>query len=98
MDSPNEAVYFKITNVEYDVLSNATVDEFYGSSLGEWGCWVDHSQTRIVQTGVEQSRVPYAQDSAELGTRSADCLRLFLLNSSLTKDTRQLSPMRNLGH
>ena len=58
MDAPNEFVYFKITNIEHDILPDVSMDAFCGSQLGEWGCWVDHSQTRIIQTGVEQSRIP----------------------------------------
>lgn len=65
LDSPNEAVYFKITNVEHDTLVDDALDGFSGSNLGEWGCWVDHSITRIVQTGVEPSRVPNANREVE---------------------------------
>lgn len=51
-------VFFKITNVEYNVLADIPSDGFEESIFGEWGCWVDPAVTRIVQTGVEQSRVP----------------------------------------
>ena len=57
----NEVVFFKVTNIEYDVMPrpNSSVEDVYtGSVLGELGCWVDSSNTRMVQTGVEHSRVP----------------------------------------
>lgn len=50
-----------MTNIEYDVMArpNSSVEDMYtGSVLGELGCWVDSSITRMVQTGVEHSRVP----------------------------------------
>lgn len=66
----NEVVFFKITNVEYDVVPNgnhATQDLYTGSTLGELGCWVDSSVTRVVQTGVEHSRVPDVKAYLNLG-------------------------------
>ncbi|KAF9475323.1 AAA-domain-containing protein [Pholiota conissans] len=57
----NEAVFFKVTNIEYDVVSRAsssTQDLYTGSTLGELGCWIDTSVTRVIQAGVEYSRVP----------------------------------------
>lgn len=57
----NEVVFFKVTNIEYDVMPrpNSSVEDTYtGSVLGELGCWIDSSITRMVQTGVEHSRVP----------------------------------------
>jgi peroxin-6 len=57
----NEVVFFKVTNMEYDVMPrpNSSVEDVYsGSTLGELGCWVDTSITRMVQAGVEHSRVP----------------------------------------
>ena len=65
-DAPDAPVFFKITNVEYDVLADGPPDEFYGSMLGEWGCWVDPSVTRILQTGLEQSRVPRPRGAPSL--------------------------------
>jgi peroxin-6 len=59
---PNAIVFFVITNIEYDVLTkpdmNPSPDTYIGSTLGELGCWVVPSVTRIVQTGLEHSRVP----------------------------------------
>ncbi|KAF9466437.1 AAA-domain-containing protein [Collybia nuda] len=55
----NELAFFCITNVEHDVLKNdSSADVYLGSTVGELGCWVDPSITRLVQTGVEHSRVP----------------------------------------
>ncbi|KAJ4480455.1 P-loop containing nucleoside triphosphate hydrolase protein [Lentinula edodes] len=59
---PNEVVFFMITNVEYKVYpndsSNPTVDTYFGSTVGELGCWFDPDSTRMVQTGVDHSFVP----------------------------------------
>lgn len=55
----NEVVYFRITNIEHDVMQNdTTTDVYVGSMLGELGCWVDPSVTRMVQTGVQHSWIP----------------------------------------
>lgn len=59
----NEIVYFIITNVQHEVIpSNDTrsvsPDMYIGSTTGELGCWFDPSVTRMVQTGLEHSRVP----------------------------------------
>jgi peroxin-6 len=58
---PNETVFFVITNVEHDALSNdATIsqDIFMAATVGKLGCWVDTDTARMVQTGVEHSYVP----------------------------------------
>lgn len=57
----NEVVFFKVTNIEYDLMAkpDSFQPDFYRSStLGELGCWVDSSITRIIQAGLENSRVP----------------------------------------
>ncbi|KAG2020608.1 valosin-containing protein [Coprinopsis cinerea AmutBmut pab1-1] len=57
-------VYFMITNVEYDILDTSSPshpspqDLYLGGQMGELGCWVDPSVTRIMQTGIEHSRIP----------------------------------------
>jgi peroxin-6 len=60
--SPSEAVFFLVTNVEHDVVSSEDdgnlPDTYIGSTVGELGCWVDPHVTRMIQTGLEQSRVP----------------------------------------
>lgn len=69
---PNEVVYFKVTNIEYDVVSRANTsaqDLYIGSTLGELGCWVDTSVTRMVQTGVEYARVPDVRSYMNVGKR-----------------------------
>ncbi|KAJ3861388.1 AAA-domain-containing protein [Lentinula novae-zelandiae] len=59
---PNEVVFFMITNVEYKVppndSSNPTVDTYFGSTVGELGCWFDPDSTRMIQAGVDHSFVP----------------------------------------
>jgi peroxin-6 len=71
MTSPpraNEIVFFSITNIEHDVMqSDATTDVYVGSTLGELGCWVDPSVTRIVQMGVQHSWIPDLGTYIELG-------------------------------
>ncbi|KAG6845032.1 hypothetical protein H0H87_001369 [Tephrocybe sp. NHM501043] len=55
----NEIVFFSVTNVEHDVVKHdSSVDVYNGSTMGELGCWVDTSVTRMVQAGVEHSWVP----------------------------------------
>lgn len=58
----NEIVYFLVTNIEHSVIPRTITDgeqDFYtGSTVGELGCWVDSSVTRIIQTGLEHARVP----------------------------------------
>ncbi|KAF8964138.1 P-loop containing nucleoside triphosphate hydrolase protein [Flammula alnicola] len=65
----NEVVFFKVTNIEYDVMSrsdSSVQDSYTGSTLGELGCWVDTSITRMIQTGVEYSRVPNTKNVDEV--------------------------------
>lgn len=51
-----------ITNIEHNIipaqLDTSSVDTYVGCTVGELGCWVDPVVTRILQTGVEHSRVP----------------------------------------
>ncbi|KAI0831786.1 AAA-domain-containing protein [Trametes gibbosa] len=62
LDEPNELVYFVVTNVEHNIPSRlgemSSPDMYIGATVGELGCWVDPAATRMVQTGVEHSRVP----------------------------------------
>jgi peroxin-6 len=64
----NEVVYFSITNIQHDVMQNDTAADVYvGSTLGELGCWVDPSITRMIQTGVQHSWIPDLGKYIELG-------------------------------
>ena len=65
----NELVYFMVTNVECDPLSSDINggDLYSGITTGEWGCWVDPAITRIVQTGLEHSRVPDISEYLGIG-------------------------------
>ena len=51
-----------MTNVEHSVPSRlgevSSPDMYVGATVGELGCWVDTSVTRMVQTGIEHARVP----------------------------------------
>jgi peroxin-6 len=55
-------VFFKITNIEHDVLDIAQTpsgpDTYFAATMGELGCWVDPKVTQMMQTGLEHSRVP----------------------------------------
>ena len=70
----NEIVYFLITNVEHSVipstLTNGEQDLYTGSTVGELGCWVDFSITRMIQTGLEHARVPELGSYLEPGMYS----------------------------
>ncbi|KZV61880.1 AAA-domain-containing protein [Peniophora sp. CONT] len=68
--SKEELVYFAVTNVEFRSQMNGHATHGFselsvGFGSGELGCWVDASETRMVQTGIEHSRVPDA--SAYMG-------------------------------
>ncbi|KAF8078217.1 AAA-domain-containing protein [Lyophyllum atratum] len=56
----NEIVFFCVTNIEHDFVKpqDASPDMYVSSTIGELGCWVDSSITRMVQTGVEHSWIP----------------------------------------
>ncbi|KAF5330107.1 hypothetical protein D9758_018140 [Tetrapyrgos nigripes] len=57
----NQTVFFMITNVEHDVFlseSNLPLDTYSGSTAGELGCWFDPQVTKMVQAGLEHSRIP----------------------------------------
>ncbi|CCM06091.1 uncharacterized protein FIBRA_08338 [Fibroporia radiculosa] len=62
-DTANELVYFLVTNIEHNVLTSqcgegSLQDIYVGATVGELGCWIDSSVTRMIQTGLEHSRVP----------------------------------------
>ncbi|KAJ6500326.1 AAA-domain-containing protein [Mycena sanguinolenta] len=58
----DEVVFFLVTNIEHDVMSGtdriSNRDSYLDSTMGELGCWIDPSVTRLIQTGVEHCRVP----------------------------------------
>ncbi|KAI0075811.1 AAA-domain-containing protein [Panus rudis PR-1116 ss-1] len=66
--TPNEVVFFSILNVDYKIPSNTRIecDTSQRFSLGEFGCWMDHINTRVVQAGVDHARVPPVSDYFEL--------------------------------
>ncbi|KAI0057091.1 AAA-domain-containing protein [Artomyces pyxidatus] len=59
-----QIIYFIVTNVDCDspVARNGlnTPDINVGLAVGELGCWVDSSVTRMIQTGIEHTRIPDA--------------------------------------
>ncbi len=68
----NEVIYFLVTNVEHSVVTNLVPiteqDLYIGSTIGELGCWIDSSVTRMIQTGLEHARVPEVGSYFESGT------------------------------
>ncbi|EMD34491.1 hypothetical protein CERSUDRAFT_97749 [Gelatoporia subvermispora B] len=101
-ENANEPVYFIVTNIEHTIpsrLDDASPDMYVGSTVGELGCWVDPAVTRIVQTGVEHSKVPDVSayfgiegsqsETDALSRRSPDSAHgklLDLIAAALTKD------------
>ena len=71
-DTPTHAVYFKVTNLEYDVVDTtsdkAPADAYVAATMGELGCWMDPKTTKMVQVGIEHSRVPDSVDFFGLST------------------------------
>ena len=66
--SPNEVVFFCVTNIEHDVMkTESNTDLYVSSTVGELGCWVDPAVTRIVQTGVEHCWIPNVGSYLESG-------------------------------
>ena len=65
----NGLVFFKVTSVEYDVVSKSSPlqDVYTGSTLGELGCWIDTSVTRMTQTGIEHTRIPDVTSYLQIG-------------------------------
>ena len=66
----NGLVFFKVTSIEYDaVLKSSPLlqDVYTGSTLGELGCWIDTSVTRMTQTGVEHTRIPDVTSYLQIG-------------------------------
>lgn len=66
----NGLVFFKVTNIEYDVVSKSgppLQDLYTGSALGELGCWIDTTVTRMIQAGVEHTRIPDVMSYLQIG-------------------------------
>jgi len=64
-------IFFKVTNIEYEVMPQPepfNPDFYRSSTLGELGCWVDSTITRIIQAGLEHSRVPDTRSYMQLGS------------------------------
>lgn len=91
----NGVVFFKITNLEYDIVDTGqdsmSPDQYMAATMGELGCWVDTQSTKMVQTGVEHSRIPDV--TAYLGIGKMKTLLVFLfgvthLHNTVTYDVR----------
>ena len=66
-------MYFTVTNVEHNVPSRigemSSPDLYIGATVGELGCWIDTAVTRMVQTGIEHSRIPDTSHYLGIGRR-----------------------------
>lgn len=60
-ESPDEVAFFRVTHIEHDLVqvkANGSLDAHFAAVMGELGCWFDPETTRLVQSGLENSRVP----------------------------------------
>ena len=63
--------FFQIVNLEYDVVAGIEGSgHLAAASMGELGCWIDTTVTRMMQAGVEHSFVPFVDEYYGLGTSS----------------------------
>ncbi|KAF9451245.1 AAA-domain-containing protein [Macrolepiota fuliginosa MF-IS2] len=94
--SVNEVVFFLVTNVEHSVIPNAVQiaeqDLYTGSTVGELGCWIDSSSTRMVQTGIEHARVPDIGSYLELDLHHTRSIFAFLQRLPFSHLLRRESP------
>ena len=60
--TPTNAVFFKITSIEHATIDTMdglrSLDTYVAATMGELGCKIDPKVTRIVQQGVEHTRIP----------------------------------------
>ncbi|KLO07022.1 AAA-domain-containing protein [Schizopora paradoxa] len=86
---PDSLVFFVVTNLEYDVLPQSEdrtfSDSFLQAAMGELGCWVDPTVTRMVQTGLEHSIVPDMTSFLGLDTQDFCPSRFPMKNSTAYK-------------
>lgn len=68
---PSNVVFFKITNLEYDILdtsiSGRELDSYAAATMGELGCLIDPTVTKMVQTGLEHARIPNVRSFFDIG-------------------------------
>ncbi|KAG6813100.1 hypothetical protein H0H92_013954 [Tricholoma furcatifolium] len=95
----NEVVFFCITNIEHDIVKHdASLDVYNGTTIGELGCWVDSSVTRVVQAGVEHSWVPDVGTYFEADPSSPRALYSTLSRQGSSHALGPDSPYDNLLH
>lgn|ERR1700722_7742303 len=56
-DHASDVVFFVVNKIEVFPLHHGTESEAITAS-GALGCWVDSTVTKVIQTGVQHSRVP----------------------------------------
>ncbi|KAG8993652.1 peroxisomal assembly protein [Tulasnella sp. 427] len=69
---PSNVVFFKITNLEYDILdtsgSGRELDSYVAATMGELGCLIDPTVTKMVQTGLEHAQIPDVRQYFDIDT------------------------------
>ncbi|KAG6861902.1 hypothetical protein C0995_010608 [Termitomyces sp. Mi166 len=89
----NEIVFFCVTNIEYAVVKRTSrLAVCNGSAVGELGCWVDSSITRIVQSGVEHAWIPSVGTYFETDPSSPSALYSTLSNQKSSRLLGKDSP------
>ena len=54
-------VFFRVTHIEHNLVQvkgDGTPDAHFAAIMGELGCWFDPETTRLIQSGLENSRIP----------------------------------------
>ncbi|KAF8590012.1 AAA-domain-containing protein [Ramaria rubella] len=95
----NAVVFFKVTNLEYDLVDTSKEgsppDHYMAATMGELGCWIDPQVTKMVQTGLEHSRIPDVTSYLNLVIGSAPLLSS--LNLALLDPSSPLAKFRDLA-
>ncbi|KAF9532443.1 P-loop containing nucleoside triphosphate hydrolase protein [Crepidotus variabilis] len=69
VSAPGQLVFFRVTNLDYDITVGQSDFEI---ASGELGCWVDSNVTRIIQSGFDHTPVPNLRlYPRQVGNRSA---------------------------
>jgi len=87
-----------ITNVEHEVFlsdsNSIALDTYSGATTGELGCWIDAESTKMVQTGLEHSRIPDVSSYLEAGAKPLCIKKIIHPNVLLQIDRRSFRNLR----
>ncbi|PVF99114.1 AAA-domain-containing protein [Serendipita vermifera] len=70
----DHVVFFRVTHVEHNLIqmkTHETPDNHFAALMGELGCWVDPDVSRMVQGGLENSKVPNLDEYFALNKNGA---------------------------